>query len=181
MTAGANPGSGFDVTIRSVADALQKEGIVDVPLPVQNRPGGSGADFLATMVEQYKGADDQISVTSLAMMTNEFVGELKSGALNALGVLAEKRLPGLDVLTAREQGLDITLANWRGLYGPPDVPTPAVGYWQKALRQMVGSPTWRQIAQRSQFTTTFMVGDEFQAFLAKTQPAVKAALKAAGQ
>jgi putative tricarboxylic transport membrane protein len=79
MTAGANPGSGFDITIRSVVETLQKEEIVKVPLPVQNRPGGSGADFLATMVEQYKGADDQVSVTSLAMMVNELRGKSKYG------------------------------------------------------------------------------------------------------
>ena len=79
MTAGANPGSGFDITIRSVVETLQKEEIVKVPLPVENRPGGSGADFLATMVEQYKGADDQVSVTSLSMMMNELRGKSKYG------------------------------------------------------------------------------------------------------
>ena len=55
MTAAANPGSGFDMTIRSVVEALQREEIVVVPLPVQNRPGSSGADFFATMVERYRG------------------------------------------------------------------------------------------------------------------------------
>jgi putative tricarboxylic transport membrane protein len=286
MTAGANPGSGFDITIRSVVEALQKEEIVDVPLPVQNRPGASGADFLATMVEQYKGKDDQVSVTSLSMMMNqlggkskygydnvtmiarlmteyfvvvvradsqyknlgdvmtaiktdparvavgaahddeapfdllvsaaggqpslvhyvthegggdqitalnngdisvaiggvsEFISLVKSGNLRALGVLAEHRLPGLDAPTAREQGLDVTLSNWRGLYGPPDMPQFAVDYWQKQLGKMVESPTWKQIAERSQFTTTFMIGDEFQTFLAETQADVKAALKDAGR
>jgi putative tricarboxylic transport membrane protein len=286
MTAGANAGSGFDITIRSVVDALQKENIVDVPLPVQNRPGASGADFLATMVEQYKGDDQQVSVTSLSMMMNElrgkskygyddvtmiarlmteyfvvvtrpdsafknladvmtaiksdparvavgaahddeapfdllvsaaggdpssvsyvthegggdqstalrngeisvaiggvseFISLVKSRGLTALGVLREKRLPGLDAPTAREQGLDVTLSNWRGLYGPPDMPEFAVAYWQKALGKMVESPTWKQIAERSQFTTTFMIGDEFQTFLAKTQADVKAALEEAGQ
>jgi putative tricarboxylic transport membrane protein len=286
MTAGANPGSGFDITIRSVVDALEKEHIVKVPLPVQNRPGGSGADFLATMVEQYKGDDNQVSVTSLAMTMNElrgkskygyddvtmiarlmteyfivvvapgspftnlgdvmtafkaapagvkvgaaqddeapfdllvsaaggdpssvnyapveggsdqsaalltgdisvaiggvseFIGALKSGDLRALGVLSENRLPGLDAPTAREQGLDVTLSNWRGLYGPPDMPQFAVAYWQKALGEMVESPTWKQIAQRSQFTTTFMIGDEFETFLAKTQTDVKAALEQAAK
>ena len=286
MTAGANPGSGFDITIRSVVDALEKEHIVKVPLPVQNRPGGSGADFLATMVEQYNGDDNQVSVTSLAMMMNElrgkskygyddvtmiarlmteyfvvvvapgspftnlgdvmtaikaapadvkvgaaqddeapfdllvsaaggdpssvnyapvegggdqsaalltgdisiaiggvseFIGALKSGDLRALGVLSENRLPGLDAPTAREQGLDVTLSNWRGLYGPPDMPQFAVAYWQKALGEMVESPTWKQIAQRSQFTTTFMIGDEFETFLAKTQTDVKAALEQAAK
>jgi putative tricarboxylic transport membrane protein len=285
MTAGANPGSGFDITIRAVVEALQKEHIVDVPLPVQNRPGASGADFLATMVEQYRGEDDQVSVTSLSMMMNElrgkskygyddvtmiarlmteyfvivtgpgspfknlndvttaiksdpgpvsvgaanddqapfdllvsaagghpstinyvpfegggdqiaalrsgdidvaiggvseFISELKSAGLAALGVLAENRLPGLDAPTAREQGLDVTLSNWRGLYGPPDMPQFAVAYWQQALGDMVASPTWNQIAERSQFTTTFMTGDEFQTFLAETQADVEAALNEAG-
>jgi tripartite-type tricarboxylate transporter receptor subunit TctC len=49
MTAGANPGSGFDLTIRSVVEALQADKIVDVPLPVQNRPGKLKA--LGEMVE----------------------------------------------------------------------------------------------------------------------------------
>lgn len=215
MTAGANPGSGFDITIRAVVEALQKERLVDVPLPVQNRPGGIGAEFLATMVEQYRGKDDQVSVTSLSMMMNELRGlseygytdvtmiarlmteyyvvvtgagspyknltdvmasvkadpavpigaatddqapfdllvaaaggdpstinyvpfegggdqstalrngeipvaitgisevvdQVKSGEFTALGVLSEERLPNLDVPTAREQGLDVTLSN----------------------------------------------------------------------
>lgn len=278
----SQPGSGFDITIRSVVDALQNGQIVKVPLPVQNRPGGSGADFLTTMVEQYKGADDQVSVTSLSMMMNdlrgkskygyddvtmiarlmteyfvvvaapgsafatlddvmtaiksdparvkvgaaeddqapidllvsaaggdpssvnyvavegggdqsaallkgdisvaiggvsEFISQLQAGSLLSLGVLAENRLPGLDAPTAREQGLDVTLSNWRGLYGPPDMPQFAVDYWQKALGEMVQSPTWKLTAERSQFTTTFMIGDEFQTFLAKTQADVNAALE----
>lgn len=282
MTAGANPGSGFDLTIRSVVDALQEDRIVDVPLPVHNRPGGSGADFLATMVRDHDGADDQISVTSLAMMVNqvngtspygyadvtmiarllteyfivvtrpdsryqnlgdlmsavaadpaaarvgaarddeapfdllvtaaggspasiryvthegggdqsdalatdavdvaiggvsEFVDRIASGELRALGVLAENRLPGLDVPTAREQGLEVTLSNWRGLYGPPHMPLHAVEYWQRALATMVESPAWQRIAERRRFVTTFMVGDDLRAFLARTQADVQAALQ----
>lgn len=79
MTAGANPGSGLDITIRSVVESLQDENIVEVALPVENRPGAAGADFLATMVEQYKGQDDQVSATSLSMMMNELRGKSKYG------------------------------------------------------------------------------------------------------
>ncbi|WP_231743153.1 tripartite tricarboxylate transporter substrate binding protein [Mycobacterium sp. GA-2829] len=284
MTAGSNPGSGFDITIRAVVDALQKEHLVDVPLPVENRPGGIGAVFLATMVEQYRGRDDQVSVTSLSMMMNELRGlspygytdvtmiarliteyyvvvtapdspyktigdvmaaikadpalpigaatddqapfdllvaaaggdpstvnyipfegggdqevalrageipvaitgvsevvdDVKAGEFAALAVLSENRLPGFDVPTAREQGLDVTLANWRGLYGPPDMPGVAVAYWQKVLGEMVASPTWQQIAAQKQFTTTFQTGAEFETFLAETQEDVKTALAEAG-
>lgn len=286
MTAGADPGSGFDITIRSVVEALQKEKIVETPLPVENRPGAIGAVFLATMVERYKGDDDQVSVTSLSMMTNElngmskygyddvtmiarlmteyfvvvtgpdspyknlgdvmaaikadpgrvavgaatddqapfdllvsaaggdpasvnyvtfegggdqstallngdigvaiagvseFISLLNSGDLVPLGVLSEDRLPGLDAPTAREQGLDVTLANWRGLYGPPEMPDYAVEYWQDALGKMVETPTWKEIAERNQFTTTFMTGDEFETYLSDTQADLKTALEEAGQ
>lgn len=283
MSAGANPGSGLDLTIRAVVDALQQDKLVDVALPVQNRPGHIGADCLAGMIEQYRGADDQVSATSLSMMMNqlrgisrygfddvtmiarlmteyfvvvtdagsryttlgdvmtalkadparvevaaasddqapfdllvkaaggdpsliryvpleggaeqakalldsdisvaiggvsEFIEQVKSGDLRALGVLSEQRLPGLDAPTAREQGLDVTLSNWRGLYGPPGMPDYAVAYWQKVLGEMVQTPAWKQIAERSQFTTTFMTGTEFHDFLVETQADVKTALEA---
>lgn len=281
MTAGANPGSGFDITIRAVVEALQKERLIDAPLPVENAPGNSGADFLAKMVEQYKGKDNEVSVTSLSMMMNELLGKsqygyddvtmiarliteyyvvvtrfdspynnlgdvmsaikadpkgvvvgaanddqapfdllvaaaggdastinyvdfqgggdqikalesgeisvaiggvsefvdlLNANTLQALGVLSEERLPGFDVPTAREQGLDVTLSNWRGLYGPPDMPQYAVEFWQNALGKMVESPTWQQVAKDRQFTTTFMTGDEFHNFLVETQADLKQAL-----
>jgi putative tricarboxylic transport membrane protein len=112
---------------------------------------------------------------------SEFISLLKGGDLKALGVVAEEPLPGLDAPTARQQGLDVTLANWRGLYGPPDMPEYAVDYWQNALGKMVESPTWKQIAERNQFTTTLMTGDEFQTYLKDTQAQLKAALEEAKQ
>lgn len=110
---------------------------------------------------------------------SEVVDLLKSGGLKALGVLSEDRLPGLAAPTAREQGLEITLSNWRGLYGPPEMPDSAVEYWQKTLGEMVESPTWKQIADKDHFTTTFMIGEELQTFLAETQADLKTALEEA--
>ncbi|AQA05219.1 hypothetical protein BVC93_25655 [Mycobacterium sp. MS1601] len=286
MTAGANPGSGFDLTIQAVVDTLTQEHLVDVPLPVEYRPGNVGADFLATMVQQYAGRDDQVSVTSLSMMMNQLRGisqygyndvtmianlmteyyvvfvepgseftdlaglltavstdpgrvvvgaatddeapfdllvraaggdpsatrylslqgggdqsaALRSGEIGVavagvsevvdllstrqlipLAVLAEQRLPGLDAPTARELGFDVTLSNWRGLYGPPGMPQFAVDYWRQVLARMVATPTWSHIAEQRQFTTRFMTGDEYETFLAETQADVTTALGEAGR
>lgn len=93
MTAGANPGSGFDITIRAVVDALVKERIATVPLPVENRPGNIGADFLATMVQQYQGRDNQVSVTSLSMMMNELRGISEYGYDDVTMSTAREPLP----------------------------------------------------------------------------------------
>jgi putative tricarboxylic transport membrane protein len=60
--------------MRAIVDPLQKEQIVNVPFPVPNGPGGSGADFLSTMVQQYRADDHQVSVASLSMMMNQLRG-----------------------------------------------------------------------------------------------------------
>jgi putative tricarboxylic transport membrane protein len=43
ISVGASPGGSPDVIMRFVAKIMQEEGIVDIPLVVQNRPGGSGS------------------------------------------------------------------------------------------------------------------------------------------
>jgi hypothetical protein len=50
---------------------------------------------------------------------------------------------------------------------------------QRVLGIVVDSPTRAQIGKRTQFTTTFNNGDEFQTFLVKTQPDVDTAVKEA--
>jgi len=135
----------------------------------------------------FEGGGDQITALSTGAISvaiggvSEFISMLTSRDLQALGVLAENRLHGLDAPTAREQGLDVTLSNWRGLYGPPEMPETAVEYWQEVLGEMVQTPTWEQIAAKDHFTTTFMIGEEFQKFLAETQADVKAAHEEANQ
>lgn len=66
LTAPSDPGSGFDLTLRTVAEVLDKQGSVDAPLTVQNRPGGLTTTWEKTMITQHEGADDQLSVASLS-------------------------------------------------------------------------------------------------------------------
>ena len=55
------------------------------------------------------------------------------------------------------------------------MPAYAVEYWQGALAEMVESATWKDIAERDQFTTTYMVGDELD-YLEQTRDDVRTAL-----
>jgi putative tricarboxylic transport membrane protein len=43
ISVGASPGGSPDVIMRFVAKIMAEEGITDVPLVVQNRPGGAGS------------------------------------------------------------------------------------------------------------------------------------------
>lgn len=49
------PGSGMDFTSRSMVDTLQKENLINVPMQVENQPGGGGAVAISQFVNQRRG------------------------------------------------------------------------------------------------------------------------------
>ena len=46
----------------------------------------------------------------------EFAGQIKSGKLRALGISADKRVPGIDIPKLKEQGVDVEMVNWRAVF-----------------------------------------------------------------
>lgn len=112
--------------------------------------------------------DVQLAVAGVS----EFLPLLQSGELRGLAVLSEEPIEGLEAPTTTELGYDVTIANWRGFYGPPEMPEEAVTFWQDALEKLSTSEAWKATAEKNQWTTQFMKGDEFTAYLEKTQQQV---------
>lgn len=71
----SGPGSGFDTTTRAVANALTKEKLVKVPLPIENSPNSTQAMTLAAT--RFKGDPYMISVNSIAGMYRYATGIVK--------------------------------------------------------------------------------------------------------
>ena len=63
LIAPAGPGSGYDLTIRAIAQCLSGSGQVEVPLPVTNKPGQGGGTALEYLAGE-RGADDVLSIFS---------------------------------------------------------------------------------------------------------------------
>jgi putative tricarboxylic transport membrane protein len=62
------PGSGTDFTARSLAETLQKENLIDVPIQVENRPGGGGAVAISQFVNQLKGDAYTIGIQAIPLI-----------------------------------------------------------------------------------------------------------------
>jgi len=101
---------------------------------------------------------------------------VKSGNLRALAQTADKRI-GTDAIaeipTVKEQGIDTVFENWRGLFGPKDMPDYAVQYWGEALHKMVETPQWAEARQRNGWDAAYQNGEDFTKFLAKTNDQYK--------
>ena len=48
---------------------------------------------------------------------SEFAEYIKTGKMRAIAVTSETRLKGIDVPTMKEQGYNVVIGNWRGVYG----------------------------------------------------------------
>jgi tripartite-type tricarboxylate transporter receptor subunit TctC len=77
----------------------------------------------------YKGTGPALMDVISGVITMNFsslppaVGQIKSGRLKALAVTGEKRVSSLpDVPTLKEQGVDVAVTGWHGLFAPPKTP-----------------------------------------------------------
>ena len=95
----------------------------------------------------------------------EFGPQVDAGKLRALAVSSEERLPGVDIPTLKEQGMDVAFFNWRGLFAAPDVPAEGLEALTAAIDGMVASQAWKDTLTERQWTDLYMHADEFATFL----------------
>jgi putative tricarboxylic transport membrane protein len=111
----------------------------------------------------------------------DLITHVESGRMRVLAISSPKRLGGRfqKMPTFVEQGYDVVNENWRGLFGPPEMPPSVVQYWKNALTQMVQSPAWRAELEKNQWVNTFEA-DGFRASLDRDNASYAALLKQLG-
>lgn len=97
----------------------------------------------------------------------EFAGQIKSGKMRALAISSEKRLPGIDIPTLKEQGIDVELANWRGVFGAPGITDAQRKELVDLVAKTVKTPSWQATLKKNEWEDLFQGGDAFKAFLDK--------------
>jgi putative tricarboxylic transport membrane protein len=95
----------------------------------------------------------------------EFQDFIANGKLRAIAITAPARLKGMNVPTLKEQGVDVDIANWRGVYGAPGI-TPEQ---RKALADAVVKATktkaWAQTLEKNNWTPLVLTGPELDKFI----------------
>ena len=96
---------------------------------------------------------------------SEFSEYIKTGKMRAIAMTSETRLKGVDIPTMKEQGYDVVLGNWRGVFGASGI-TPEQ---RKALTDLVVTATrhksWTEAIERNGWTPALLTGPAFDKFV----------------
>jgi putative tricarboxylic transport membrane protein len=96
---------------------------------------------------------------------SEFAEYITTGKMKALAVTSETRLKGVAVPTLKEQGINVVIGNWRGVYGAPGI-TPAQ---RQALTDLVlkavKTKSWAEASAKNNWTPAVLSGPAFEKFV----------------
>jgi putative tricarboxylic transport membrane protein len=122
------------------------------------------------------GGQVSVGVNGLA----EFASQTDAGTLRLLAVSSAERLPGLDVPTLREQGVDVELENWRSVVAPPGITNAQRTRLEQTIDAMVRSPQWRDALAKYRWIDRYRAGEPFTRFVNAEEARVRPILRELG-
>ena len=111
---------------------------------------------------------------------SEFAEQIKAGKMRALAVSGSKRIPGVDVPTLKELGLNITAANWRGIFGAPGINASQKAALVDLATKIHATKGWSETLEKRKWTDAFLAGAAFEAQIKKNIAETETILKELG-
>ncbi|CAN7753328.1 tripartite tricarboxylate transporter substrate binding protein [Variovorax sp. LjRoot290] len=95
----------------------------------------------------------------------EFGEYLKAGKMRAIAVTSAQRLKEVDAPTLKEQGINVVISNWRGLYGAPGITPEQRKTLIDGIVKAMKTNAWQQAVEQNKWTPAPITGDEFAKFV----------------
>jgi putative tricarboxylic transport membrane protein len=131
-----------------------------------------GGESLSAII----GGQVSVGVNGLA----ELAPHIEAGTIRALAISSANRLPGLDVATLREQGVDVEFENWRSVVAPPGISREDRERLERLVEQMVQSAEWQEALARYRWLDRHLSGPAFDGFVAAEEARVRVILQQFG-
>ena len=129
----------------------------------------TGVDATKVNYVPFKGGGEAIAaivgghVTAGVSGIGEFSEQIKGGRMRALAVSSPSRVEGFHTL--KEQGIDVDLANWRGIFGAPGITTAQRDALIKIVHGATESASWKTTVEKLGWSPIYLAGDPFKKYL----------------
>nr|WP_132031339.1 tripartite tricarboxylate transporter substrate-binding protein [Aquabacter spiritensis] len=155
-----------------IAAALFTQKVGSDPTKLNYIPFSGGGEALAAILGG--------KVTAGMSGLGELESQVKAGKLRLLAITQAERIPGLDVPTLKEAGIDVALANWRAIMAPPGLTPDQVKSVTAMIEKMAKSQAWADILKQKGWDDAFLAGEPFVAFLKDENASTADILKSVG-
>jgi putative tricarboxylic transport membrane protein len=117
----------------------------------------------------FKGGGEAVSaiigghVTAGISGLSEFSQHIKSGKMRALAISSAKSTDGIPSL--KEQGVNVELANWRGIFGAPGITKAQRDDLIKVVEAATKTKEWKESLKRNDWEDFYLPGDAYGKYL----------------
>ena len=111
---------------------------------------------------------------------SEFAEYIAAGKMRPVGVTSATRLKGVNVPTLKEQGINVEIGNWRGVYGAVGITAEQRKALIDALAKTFKSKSWQDAMAKNNWTPAWMAGDEFTNFVDSEFASLRATMAKSG-
>ncbi len=157
---GGSAGGSDQILAGLIADAV---GVA--PRRVNYIAFSGGGESLSAIL----GGQVSVGINGLA----EFAPQIEAGTVRALAISSAERLPGLDIPTLREQGVDVEFENWRSVVGPPGLSAADRQRLEGAVASLAASAEWQAALAKYRWIDRYLTGPEFLRFVASEERRVQ--------
>ena len=111
---------------------------------------------------------------------SEFAEYINTGKMKPIAVTSGQRLAGSSVPTLKEQGIDVEIGNWRGVYGAPGISRAQRDALIASLEKAVKSTSWAEAMKKNDWTSAWLAGDAFASFVDNEFASLRATMVKSG-
>ena len=112
---------------------------------------------------------------------SEFQQYIESGKMKAIAVTSPTRVKGMDKIpTLKEQGIDVEIGNWRGVYGAAGITPEQRAALTDMIVKATKSKAWQDALEKNNWTPALLTGKAFDEFVDKDFSALRATMVRAG-
>jgi putative tricarboxylic transport membrane protein len=169
---------------RSLSDVIEAAGQSQVNMGVT---GATSLDTIVTgLVEEDQGVEFERVVfesggelvTALlagdidvaTLNPGEVIGQLEAGKMRALAVFDDERYPKsagdlADIPTAKEEGVDVTFTQYRGLLAAGQISNEERAYWEDSLLEWTKESSYDKYIKENILKPVIRPGKEFEDYL----------------
>lgn len=148
---------------------LAKEVGVD-PAKVNYVPFKGGGEAIAAILGGH--------VTAGVSGIGEFAEQIKAGKMRALAQSSSKKLEGIPSL--KEQGVNVELGNWRGIFGAPGLNPQQRDNLVKLVKSATETPAWKATLEKLGWEPWFLGGDDYARFIHEDEKRVAGIIQSLG-